>query len=413
MKVNQIATMLNGVFAEEIGTSAPINEDLSNLISVGQIITSASTFGENFENYAGKIVDKIGKTIFVDRVYRAKDLGIWKDSFEYGSVLEKIRCDVGDFSKNCEWDLTKDGTSGGLDYNENLSTHIEELFKFIPAKTQAKYFNLKTTFKTVISITKKQLKSAFNSSSEMARFIGMIENRIASKMEISKDALQRRAVVNLIAEKIHNSKHIDLAALYTAETGKTAPATFQAALNDPDALRFIAKTMDHDRELMSVPSTIYGGGIFYTHTPVEDSRLIVISDLDEGLKFNLYSDTYNEEFVKLNNYKTIPFWQSSGTGMSLADRTTIDVKTVEGNTVKRNDIVGILMDKDAVMICNETPEVRSQYNADGNFTNYFYTYDCSYYNDYDENAVVYVWGDGEITTSGSGGESSGQANPPT
>lgn len=398
MKVNQISAMLNNVFKEEIGTTALINEDLSNLVSVGQVITSASTFGENFENYAGKIIDKVGKTIFVDRVYRAKDLGIWKDAFEYGSVLEKIRCDVGDFTNNCEWDLTKDGTSGGLDYNEKLSTHIEELFKFIPAKTQAKYFNLRTTFKTVISITKKQLKSAFNSSSDMARFIGMIENRIASKMEISKDALQRRAIVNLIGEKIFAAKAVDLKAIYAAETGKTAPTTLQKALNDPDALRFIAKTMSHDRELMSVPSTVYGGGTFYTHTPVEDSRLIVVSDLDEGLKFNLYSDTYNDEFVKLNNYKTIPFWQGAGTSMSLVDRTTIDVKTVEGNVVKHKSVIGILMDKDAVMVCNEDPEVRSQYNADGNFTNYFYTYDCSFYNDYDENAIVYVWGTKETTT---------------
>lgn len=391
MKVNQIATMLNDVFASEIGDNEIITEDLANLVSVGQVITSASTFGTNFENYAGKIIDKVGKTIFVDRVYRAKDLGIWKDSFEYGSVLEKIRCDVGDFTDNCEWDLTKVGTSE-LDYNENISDHIEELFKFIPAKTQAKYFNLKTTFKTVISITRKQLKSAFNSSSEMARFIGMIENRIASKMEISKDALQRRAIVNLIGEKIATSKAVDLKTLYATETGKTAPATLELALNDPDVLRFIAKTMSHDRELMSVPSTVYGGGNFYTHTPVEDSRLIVVSDLDEGLKFNLYADVYNEDFVKLNTYKTIPFWQGSGTDMALIDRTTIDIKTVEGRTVKHKSVVGILMDKDAVMVCNETPEVRSQYNADGNFTNYFYTYDCSFYNDYDENAIVYVWG---------------------
>lgn len=394
MKVNQIAEMLNGIFSSEIGDSEIINEDLGNIVSVGQVITSSSTFGDNFENYAGKIVDKVGKTIFVDRVYRAKDLGIWKDSFEYGSVLEKIRCDVGDFSDNCEWDLTKAGISE-LDYNENISDHIEELFKFIPAKTQAKYFNLKTTFKTVISITRKQLKSAFNSSSEMARFIGMIENRIASKMEISKDALQRRTIVNLIGEKIATSKSVDLKTLYATETGETAPTTLEEALNDPDVLRFIAKTMSHDRELMSVPSTIYGGGNFYTHTPVEDSRLIVVSDLDEGLKFNLYADTYNEEFVKLNNYKTIPFWQGSGDDMALVDRTTIDIKTVEGRTVKHKSVVGILMDKDAAMVCNETPEVRSQYNADGNFTNYFYTYDCSFYNDYDENAIVYVWGDKE------------------
>ena len=390
MKVKQISSMLNNVFGEILGDTGLINEDMSNLVSAGQIITSSTQFGDNFENYAGKIVDKVGRTVFADRVYRAKDLGIWRDSWEYGSVLEKIRVDVGDYEDNCEWDLTKPGTTG-LDYNENLQQHIEELFKFVPANTQAKYFNLKTTFKTVISITRKQLKSAFNGASEMARFIGMIENRIMSKMEIAKDQLQRRTLVNLIGTKIHAGTVVDLKAEFEAAGGATI-ATFAAALKDPDWLKFAAKKITMDREFMTEPSKIYNEGNFYTHTPIEDSRLVVLADLDAGLKFNLYGDTYNEEFVKLDNYKTVPFWQGSGTTMSLADRSKINIKTAGGDAVEKTGVIGVLFDRDAAMVCNEDPDVRSQYNADGNFTNYFYTYDCSYFNDFDENAIVYTWG---------------------
>ena len=390
MKVKQISSMLNQVFGEILGDTGLITEDMSNLVSAGQIITSSTQFGDNFENYAGKIVDKVGRTVFADRVYRAKDLGIWRDSWEYGSVLEKIRVDVGDYEDNCEWDLTKPGTTG-LDYNENLQAHIEELFKFVPANTQAKYFNLKTTFKTVISITRKQLKSAFNGASEMARFIGMIENRIMSKMEIAKDQLQRRTLVNLIGTKIHAGTVVDLKAEFEAAGGATI-SNFAAALKDPDFLKFAAKKITMDREFMTEPSKIYNEGNFYTHTPIEDSRLVVLADLDAGLKFNLYGDTYNEEFVKLNNYKTVPFWQGSGTTMGLADRSKINVKTAGGDVVEKTGILGVLFDRDAAMVCNEDPDVRSQYNADGNFTNYFYTYDCSYFNDFDENAIVYTWG---------------------
>ena len=391
MKVKQISSMLNQVFGEILGDTSLIAEDMSNIVSVGQVITSSTQFGDNFENYAGKIVDKVGRTVFADRVYRAKDLGIWRDSWEYGSVLEKIRVDVGDYEDNCEWDLTVPGTNG-LDYNEHIKDHIEELFKFVPANTQAKYFNMKTTFKTVISITRKQLKSAFNGASEMARFIGMIENRIMSKMEIAKDQLQRRTLVNLIGTKIHAGTVVDLKALYTAEVGGTVPNTLAEAVNTPLVLRYMAKKITMDREFMTEPSKIYNEGNFYTHTPIEDSRLVVLADLDSGLKFNLYGDTYNEEFVKLDNYKTVPFWQGSGTAMSLADRSKIDIKTAGGDHVEAGGILGILFDRDAAMVCNEDPEVRSQYNADGNFTNYFYTYDCSYFNDFDENAIVYVWG---------------------
>ena len=393
MKVNQISKMLNDVFGEILGEGL-VAENLSNIVSVGTVITSSSTFGDNFENYAGAIVGKVGKTVFADRVYRAKDLGIWRDSWEYGSVLEKIRCDVGDYEDNCEWDLTKAGKTG-LDYNENIANHIEEMFKFYPANTQAKYFNEKVTFKTVISITRKQLKSAFDSASAMARFIGMIENRIMSKMEIAKDQLQRRALVNLIAHNIKKgagtTKVVDLKAAFEAAGGATI-ANFNAALQNPDFLRFTAKRMTMDRQFMTEPSKVYNNGVFYTHTPVEDSRLVVLSDLDAGLKFNLYGDTYNEEFVKLDNYKTLPFWQGTSNTMGVDVRSSIKVVDTDADTVTQSGILGVLFDKDAVAACNEDPEVRSQYNADGNFTNYFYTYDCSYYNDFDENSIVYVWG---------------------
>lgn len=393
MKVKQISTMLNDVFGEILGDGL-ITENLSNIVSAGTIITASSTFGDNFENYAGAIVDKVGKTVFADRVYRAKDLGIWRDSWEYGSVLEKIRCDVGDYEDNCEWDLTKAGQTG-LDYNENIANHIEEMFKFYPANTQAKYFNDKVTFKTVISITRKQLKSAFDSASAMARFIGMIENRIMSKMEIAKDQLQRRALVNLIAHNIKKgagtTKVVDLKAAFEAAGGATI-ANFSAALKDPDFLRFAAKQITMDRQFMTEPSKVYNNGVFYTHTPIEDSRLIVLADLDAGLKFNLYGDTYNEEFVKLENYKTLPFWQGTNNNMGVDVRSSIKVVDTDADEVTQSGILGVLFDKDAVAACNEDPEVRSQYNADGNFTNYFYTYDCSYYNDFDENSIVYVWG---------------------
>lgn len=401
MKVSQISGMLNDVFQSVLGDNM-FAEDLSNVVDAGRIITgSTDVFGANFDNYAGKIIDKVGRTIFWDRVYTADDLGIWRDSWEYGSVLEKIRCEVGQYEDNCEWKLTDESGNGTSDYNDSIQTHIQELFKFYPASVQAKYFNSKTTFKTTISITRKQLREAFNSASELGRFIGMIEQRVRSKMEISKNALQKMVIANLIGEHLAQGKQvIDLGAMYATETGQTA-GTLTAALNDKTKARFIAQKMTFYREMMSEPSKLYSAsGTFWNHTPVEDSRMIVLADLDSALRFNVYGDTYNEEFVKLNNYKVVPFWQTTGKTNTLADRSGISITTSNGNGVTRNDIIGVLFDKDAAMICNEEPDVRTQYNPDGNFTNFFYCADCSYYNDFDENCIVFTWGSGTVVENG-------------
>lgn len=402
MKVNQISEMLNNVFGQVIGEENMFAEDLSNIVTSGQVIVANSTTWskDDFDNYAGKIIDKVGRTIFWDRVYTADDLGIWRDSFEYGSVLEKIRCDVGKYSDNCEWDLTSDSDSDGeLDYNENIASHVAELFKFYPAKVQSKYFNKKTTFKATISITRKQLREAFKSAADMGRFIAMIENRLRTKLEISKNQLQKMTIANAMGEHIYGGKQVvDLKSLYVAEVDSTATGmTLAQALGTGRAARFIGQKMAWFREMMKEPSTLYSAtGEFFNHTPIEYSRLIVLADLDSALRFNVYGDTYNEEYVKLDNYRTVPFWQNAGKDAvdSLAFRSGLNIKTTENHSVSRNGIIGVLFDRDGIMICNEDPEVRSQYNADGNFTNYLYCADCSYYNDFDENCIVFVWGDG-------------------
>lgn len=407
MKVNQISTILNSVYGEVLGETNMITDNLSNIVSAGQIIAS-NTFGDNFDQYVGKIIDKVGRTIFVDRAYRASDLGIWRDSWEYASMLEKIRCEVGNYENNAEWTLLDKATPAGPDYNNTATDIVNRLFSFVGPEVQAKYFNLKTTFRNKISITRKQLRSAFNSASEMGRFIAMIENRIRTKQEIGKEELERRVVTNLACAAYSGTNIIDLKTLY----GNDAPETLEAALKDPAVLRFIAEKMTMTRKLLAQPSKMYSiTKRFMNFTPEDLSRLIVLDDLDVALKFNLYGGTYNEEFVELKGYKTVPYWQGRKTASgkdTVAIRSSVDATAlVDGSgsgddaaagaqgtakRVKIDNLIGVLFDRDAAMVCNEEPEVRSQYNADGNFTNFFYNYDCSFYNDFDENAVVFVWG---------------------
>ena len=415
MKVNQIAEALNDIYGEILGEDNLFTEDLSNIISAGQIITSSTAWGDNFDNYVGKIIDKVGRSIFVDRPYRASDLGIWRDSWEYASLLEKIRCEVGEYTDNDEWTLLDKNDTAGPDYNK--TDIVDKLFGFVGPEVQAKYFNLKTTFRNKISITRKQLKSAFNGASEMGRFIAMIENRIRTKQEIGKEELERRVVTNLACAAYDGGNIVDLKTILGSNL------TLAQALKDQATLRGIAEQITMTRKLLAQPSKLYSITKSYMNfTPEDLSRLIVLDDVDVALRFNLYGDTFNEEFVRLDGYRTVPYWQgrktASGTDTT-AIRASVDATALvdagagesgrsgaqgTAKRVKIDNLIGVLFDRDAAMICNEDPEVRSQYNADGNFTNFFYNYDCSYYNDFDENALVFVWGTTEQPSEDDGGE---------
>lgn len=399
MQVNQIYTLMNSVFAEVIGDTALFNEDLSNVVSVGEVINGSSVFDANFDNYVAKLVDKVGRTIFVDRTFSAKELGVWRDAWEYASVLEKVRCEAPEFVENCDWNLGNYNGPANADMSY-MQGHLNELFAFQPPTVQAKYFNMATTFKTIISIAKEQMRSALKGASELIRFIAMIENRIRFKLEIARQELERRTVVNFIGEqlKINGTTVINI----KTELGAGAPSTLAEALEDPDALRYISKRITQVRQLMEEPSKLWSAnGQFINFTPSADSRLIILGDLDVALRYNLYGDTFNEQFVQLMDYKTVPFWQGPGQSNALSDRSTIDIiPASEGPQVATPDtrtqvqqagVIATLFDRDAVMVCNDEPRVTSQYNADAEFTNFFHKFKCSYFNDLDENGVVFIY----------------------
>lgn len=400
MKINQVGEILNDVFGEILGQENLFTEDLSNIVDNGRKLDANSVFGDDFEKYTGALIDKVGKTIFVDRPYKAHGPNIWKDSWEYGSILEKVRCDIGDFQeKNPEWDLSPE-------------TEFD-IFSFTAPGVEAKYFNSKTTFQVKISLTRKQVKSAFNSAAEMNKFIAMIENRIMLKMELAKETLTARTIANLIAEKFKGEQNIvNLLELYIDATGDST-TTAETALTNKEFLRFAAKTILMYKEFLAKPSVLYNEDKYTTFTPADRLQAVFLADLSKALETTLYSDTFNDEFVKLAGYSNVAYWQGSGLTNSFADRSKIDVLPVSnggtGDAQMHSGIVAVLFDEYACMACNEDPDVRSIFNPEGNFYNYWYSFDCSYFNDLGENVVVFTIQDVEDEDeedAGAGGEAS-------
>lgn len=380
MLVKQIATILNATFDTIIGESAVVNENLSNIVDVGKVITSNSTYEGMLDSAIGAIIDKVGLTVFDDRLYMSQSPNILKTGSEYGSIIEKIRVDIGDFSDNVDWSLN--------------STSFDSLFGYEEANVTAKYFNGKKTFRQKISLLGEQLTSAFQSADKMIRFFAMIENRVATKMTACTDWLIKATIVNLIAEKIKTGNNIvNLKTLYYGATAKTKDAMFK----DKEFLRFVAKTIMLYKGYMKELSILYNDGEYATFTPEDALHIVMHTELDTAIKTNLYADTFNYEFVKLPFYETINYWQ--GTGTTNDDRMKINVLPASANGVKGesdanvvnvDNIVCVMFDDRACAVCNEKPKVTTQYNAEADFTNYFFKWEANYINDTAENCVVFT-----------------------
>lgn len=402
MKPAQIASVLNATIEKEItGEVDLIQEDLSNIVDVGKIVSTSLTAAGQVNSFVQTLIDRVGKVKYVDRTYRSQAPNIVKDSFEYGSILMKVRAEVPDFQENTSWKL------GDLDgYGIKDKEELDPFVISAPNATQQVY-NSRITFEAPITIGEIQLKQAFTSASEMGRFIAMIENRIQLKMTLATDALIMRTINNLIGLKIgaSSSNVINLLSLYNAAVGAGNTLTAEQALRSTEFLRYATKTIALYKDYLKSASVKYNEGDYLTFTPESKLKFVVLSEFAKDMETYLYADTYHNEFVKMDGYSTVPYWQSQGDGVDDYNiRSGLDIKCTDGTntySVVQSGIVGVMFDEEAAAVVNENYRTTAQYNARGEYTNYFYKWDAGYMNDTYENCLVFLVADSNSPISAS------------
>lgn len=385
MKVTQIAELVNGITEQVLGKSAELTaENMKNIVDVGTSLTDSA----NIDNYVKTLADRIGKVIFVDRPYSGSAPALLYDAWDYGSILEKISAEMPDATVNETWELTD-----GKDYSQDV---------FHKPVVSAKFFNKKVTFECEQSYTERQVKSAFISPSDYNAFLTMLYNSVEKSMTIKIDGLISRTINNMIGETVHadfatvtdgdysksdSVRCVNLLKQYNSISGKSL--TVEKCFYDPDFLRYSAFVIKSYTDRIKRISTLFNVGGKDRFTPVDKQMLILNSDFATFEDVYLSSDVYHNEIVKIPNYSTVPFWQSSGKTFNRDITTAIDVTLNDGTNIAFGGIVGVLFDHDALGVTCTDRRVNTYYNAKAEFYNNFYKFDSSYFNDLNENFVVF------------------------
>lgn len=388
MTVQQIYTLMNTVTSEIIGKSDVVKEDLSNVVDVGKELFSNT----DVDNYVKSLVNHIGKVIFVNRPYTGNVPSMMMDSWEFGSVLEKIQADIPQATENKSWELT-DGQS----YDPNV---------FYKPTVSVKFFNSRVTFEVPMSFTEKQVKDSFSNAAQLNGFLSMLYTAVDKSMTVKVDSLVMRTIDNMIAHTLHaefpavndgdysavsGTKAVNLIKLYNAKYNKTLTA--EQAVTDPDFIRYASYIMGVYADRMGKLSTLFNVGKKERFTPSDMLKVVMLSDFEKAASTYLYADTWHNENVKLPTAETVPYWQGSGQNYSFADTSKIHVSITDGSSgtveVSASGILAIMYDRDAMGVCNTDRRVNTQYNAKAEFFNNFYKFDASYFNDLNENFVVF------------------------
>lgn len=376
MKVTQIKDLVNSSLKELNGSSVLLKEDLSNVIDVGSEIFDT----DNVDNFVKKLIDRVGSTVFNTRVYQGSAPSVLMTSWEFGSVLEKVDSELPDVEENDSWSL-----ENGKDYSPNI---------FYQPKVSAKFFNSKVTFDIPISFTRMQVKSAFNSASELNGFLSMLMNSVQNAMTVHIDGLIMKTINNMTATVLNGKKGLQVVNLldgYNATA--TVKLTAENALQNADFIKYANLIINTYRDRISKLSTLFNQGQKSKFTPLANQHLVVLSDLASASKVYLESETYHDDNVKITNYDTVPYWQGSGTTYSFDDVSSIDVAIKDGKStkeIKASGILGVLFDTNAVGVTCQNQRVTTNYNPRAEFYTNFTKFDAGYYNDLNENFIVFT-----------------------
>ena len=394
MEVKQIYTLINSVSGEVLGKTDIVQEDLTGVVALGTAVLNANAV----DNYVKSLVNHIGKVIFLNRPYAGKVPSVLMDAWEFGSVLEKISADVPEAEENDTWNLTD-----GQTYSQDV---------FHKPTVTAKFFNSKVTFEVPVSITERQVKESFSSAAQLNGFISMIYAAVEKSMTIKADALIMRTINNMIAETVladaqafgataagdmtgadltsaSTVRCVNLLKLYNDKTGASTKLTAAKAITDPDFIRFASYVMGTYADRLQSISTVFNVGGKERFTPKDMLHVVLLSDFAKAAQTYLYSDTFNRGDVLLPLAETVPFWQGSGQNYEFASTGNIKIKESGGKAVEVSGVLGVMFDRDALGVCNLDRRVTTNYNAKAEFFNNYYKFDAGYFNDTNENFVVF------------------------
>lgn len=382
MQVSQIFKIVNDALKQTDGNLPLLQEDLSNIIDVGNSIFNANSF----DNYVKKLIDRIGKVVFVSRPYSGLAPSIYMDSVIWGSVTQKISSAVPEAVENECYELVN-----GATYDPN-QVNLPDVY--------VKFFSKYVTFEVDRTITEKQLRSAFTGVAELDGFISMIFNEISKAFTIAIDNLIMRTINSAIADTLYkdynsgteftgasHTRAVNLLYLYNQRYSATLTAA--QAVTTPEFVRFASYYMALYSDRLSRVSTLFNVGETQKFTPKEEQHFILLSEFARSADVFLQSDVYHNELTAITKYEVVPYWQGSGVDYAFDSTSAINVISGSGNTVTASGILGVMFDRYALGVTNIEQWVNTQYNAKADFVNYFYKYKAGYFNDLNENFVVF------------------------
>lgn len=399
LSFNQLSTVLTAITNQATGVNNIAPVDTSSFVTVAQ--TALKT---GYDPLTTAISQVLSKTIFSVRPYTRKFKGLNVSNQRYGNHVRKLLAIDKPFEDDDRLKLA-DGQS------------IDQYKVNKPKVLQTNFYGANQYQKSV-TIYKDQLDCAFSSPDEFASFISMIMQNASDMIEQAHEETARATIGNLVAgifametevspgkgmAKANGQKRaVNLIKLYNDETGKslTVADAFKPE-NFEGFVKFAFSTINTIADLMTDRNTLFcsqlTGYPILRHTPKDRMKFYLYTDLVNKINSEVYSSVFNPDFLKLVDFETVNYWQSSLSPTTVNVKPTVlknDGSLIVAENVQLFKVLGVLFDEEAAgyTTVNEWSQP-SPFNAKGGYYNQFWHFTDRYWNDFTENAVIFYMDD--------------------
>ncbi len=376
------ASTLNSIISQATGKT-----DIS--IFTGDFVSVATTaLGIAPDTLLNAISQVISRTIFSIRPYNRKFAGLFVDNMKWGNHVRKINIGDKDWEKNVSYDLV-DGQSIDADIVSK------------PDILQTNFYG-QCVYSKHYTIFRDQLNIALQNEEEFERFYTMLVQNTMDMIEQCHENTARATIANLIGGKVKGDINnvIHLVTEYNDVTGLALDSdTVKKPENFVPFYKWAFSRIKTISGLMTERSLQYHINIenhnIMRHTPVQNQRLYLYTPEMNNVESSVFSSVFNEQYLKMMDYEGVNFWQSIKTPMGINIKASYILSngsiTVDATGTTTSNIFGVLMDEEAAGITTYGARTAvTPYNARGEYTNVWWHFNDQYWNDFTENAVVFL-----------------------
>lgn len=382
---NQLSTILNGIQSQVTGASAIAPVNTSEFVSVAQTVLKTGA-----DPVMSAISQILGRTIFSVRPYSAKFKGLLMDNQRWGGITRKINYVDKSFTDDSGFSLT-DGQA------------VDQYIVNKPEVIQTNYYG-SNIYQKSITIFRDQLDTAFSGVNEFGEFISGVMQNISDQIEQAHEDTGRMTIANFVggivaAKKANQIVH--LLTEYNALTGKDLTAnTVYAPENYKPFMLWVYSRIAKASAMLTERSQRYHfnltGKPIQRHSPVNRQRLYLYADARYQTEAQVLADTYHDNYLSFGETETVNYWQSIESPAKIEVK-PVYFKEADGSivtaaeNVTQDNIFAVIMDEEAAGMNIFNYELAATpYNARGRYTNMWWSFNERYFNDFTENAMVFL-----------------------